>query len=156
MGSGAAPLEILSSRNGPGSDRVGLDVSCSGNQVLLIHRARKVSALPKVSYPALSLVYTRRIALVRLSHGDAQAIHAAGDENHVDMVGHEAVAPYFSSRPGAPFHEQLGIKLVIVLPEESLLTAIPPLRHMMRDTWRYCPCYSCHGFMKIKDFIFCQ
>jgi hypothetical protein len=31
-----------------------------------------------------------------------------------------------------------------------------PLRRMMRDTWRYCPCYSCRGFMRIKDCISSQ
>jgi hypothetical protein len=67
---------------------------------------------------------------VRLANGQAEPALIGGDDNQVDVIGHQTVRPdLHASLPGLLGKEVAKDVLIAVL-EENRLSAIAPLRHM--------------------------
>jgi hypothetical protein len=54
----------------------------------------------------------------------------------MNMIRHQAIGPDLYPALCAPLRHELPIALIIIIAEENLLSAIPPLGNMVRYTGR--------------------
>ena len=77
------------------------------------------------------------------------------------MVGHQAVGPDFDAATPAPLGHEADVRPIVVIAEESLLSAIAPLRNMMRIARHDDTCDSWHGSIlhphtsHVKKLVWC-
>src|ERR1017187_7389373 len=81
-------------------------------------------ALPKIDAPA--------VAPVGLADGLAETVFGIGNGNQMNMIGHQAIGPNRDVEFSAPLGHEFHVCKVVVLAEESLLTAIASLGNVMR------------------------
>lgn len=72
----------------------------------------------------------------------AQAILVARHEDHMDMIGHQAIGPDFGPRPLRRIREQSEIQIIVAVFEECAFAPIAPLRHMMRFAKKNVACQA--------------
>jgi hypothetical protein len=63
----------------------------------------------------------------------------------MNMIGHQAIGPYFNVIFTAPMGHKINISLVILIGEKGLLPPVAALNYMMGPSLCYYSCYSCHG-----------
>ena len=124
---------------------VQLDVSCGGQQVLVVHHKRSKTALPKMPSPALAKVDPPRVSPMGLADRPTQPVLVLGHGDQVNVVGHQAVSPDGHSALFTPLRHQIDVRLIVLLREERLLPPIPPLRHVMRVAGNNNSCQSSHA-----------
>jgi hypothetical protein len=74
------------------------------------------------------------ITAVRFADGARQPVWPIGNEDQMDVVGHQALAPHRHAMFSAFHGQEIAIKLVIGVAEENRLAAIAALRDMMRQS----------------------
>ena len=140
----AAPKIILGSLRYTGAHRVQLYITRRRQQMALIHRERGKPTLPQMPPPAFAKIDAPCIAPVRLAYGLPEGRLGFGNGDQVDVIGHQAIGPYRHAIMGAPFGHQVLVGPVILITEETVLTPVAPLGHMMRKTRYYDARYSYH------------
>ena len=63
----------------------------------------------------------------------ATVIFIGWHDDHVDVVGHQAIAPHFRPRFASHRAEQRAVQGVVILTEERLLTTVPALSDVIRN-----------------------
>ena len=66
-----------------------------------------------------------------LADGPSQSVLGPWHRNQVDVIGHQAVGPYFDAAFSAPLGHQTDVGGVVLIMEEGLLPTISPLRNVM-------------------------
>jgi hypothetical protein len=64
----------------------------------------------------------------------SQSIGRLWDRDHMHVIGHQAVGPDLDVLSAAERGYQFQVALVILVTEEALLPAVPPLSDLMRQT----------------------
>ena len=89
---GAGPGVIVRIGYHSRPDRVKLGVAQRRSEARRIERAGVESALPDVAGGSVARIEVGGIAPVRVLEREAQGVGARGDDDEVDVVGHEAIA----------------------------------------------------------------
>ena len=79
-----------------------------------------------------------------LTHRATEGISIGGDQDKVNMVGHQAIGPDFNSCLQRLFGQQIAINFVIAVLKEDRLSPIPALRHMVGKSGYHDPRQSSH------------
>jgi len=82
---------------------------------------------------------------MRFTDGKAQSIPVGGYSDYVDVVGHQAVAPYVNAMFSAPVRHQIDVRTVVPVGEKCLLPAVAALGYVMRIVGYNDSCDSGHG-----------
>ena len=127
------------------SDRVHLDVAGASKEVVLVHDVRSESPLPQVSPPSFTEVDAAGVVEVCLANGRCQGLFVWGNDDQVDMVGHEAVAPEFNCIVCAPLADEVEVGLIVFVGEEGLLATVAALGDVVRVDWCNGSRYPCHN-----------
>ncbi len=67
------------------------------------------------------------VTSVRIREGAAQSIFIRGNDDDVDMIGHEAITPDFSVGPLRRFTQQIFVKRIVAFFKERLRTPVTQL-----------------------------
>jgi hypothetical protein len=70
---------------------------------------------------------------MELAEGPAKAVRVGGNDDRVDVVGHQAIAPDLDPRALGRLREEVEIERVVGLLEEGLLPTVAALGYMMRQ-----------------------
>lgn len=81
------------------------------------------------------------------SEGLAQPIAIARHRDDVDVVGHEAIGPYFHPEPPRRIGHQIEIQRIVALLEKGLLTPIAALGDVARDAGETLSGEASHGVL---------
>src|SRR5712691_11449449 len=73
----------------------------------------------------------RSVAPMRLAERPPQRFYAIGDENEVDVLGHQAIGPDRDAVLAALARHEIAIELVVAVAKEHPLAPVAALRHMM-------------------------
>ena len=106
----------------------------TAEQVRFVHDERGKPPLPKIPAPLFAEVDPPRIALMRLADRPPQAVLRRRDRDQVDVIGHQAVAPYLHSPFAAPFGHEFHVSRIVSIIEERLLTAVTALGYVVRHS----------------------
>jgi len=82
---------------------------------------------------------------MRFTDGKAQPTPIGGYSDHVDVVGHQAVAPNVNGMFSAPVRHQIDVRTVVPVGEKCLLPAVAALGYVMRIVGYNDSCDSGHG-----------
>jgi hypothetical protein len=82
---------------------------------------------------------------MRFTDGKVQPTSIGGYSDHVDVVGHQAVAPYVNGMFSAPVRHQIDVRTVVPVGEKCLLPAVAALGYVMRIVGYNDSCDSGHG-----------
>ena len=126
------------------SHRVQFDVAEAAQQVVLIHDIRGEAALPEMAAPVFAEIDEPCVSTVRLSDCRCQGFLALGNDDKVNVIWHEAVAPDLNGVACAPPVDQVEVGLVVVIGKEGLLPTIAALGDVVRKTGGYSSGYPCH------------
>ena len=85
------------------------------------------------------------IPAVRVSKSAPQSIFIARQDNQVNVVRHQAIAPDFAARLARGFAQQVLVKLVVAIFKEGLAAPVAPLGHMMRTSGNNNARKACRG-----------
>jgi len=128
-----------------GAHRVELHVPRRGQEVVFIHDERGEAVLPQVPSPALPEVDSSRVPPMCRADGATQALGGLRDNDHVNMIGYQAICPHRDLLCAAELRHELDVVLVVFLTEERLLSGVSPLGDMVRHARSYHTCQSSHG-----------
>jgi hypothetical protein len=74
-----------------------------------------------------------RVAPVQLAEGTPQAAFVRRREYDVDVIGQQAIGPYFGLRPLCRGGQKIEVERVIAVLEERALAAVAALRDVVGD-----------------------
>ncbi len=100
----------------------------------------------------LSIDYCR-VALVRLPQRSAQAFLTGGDDNEMEVVGHQAISPDFNSELSATLREHRKIERTVALGEKNRCSQVALMGDVMRVAREYQPCLSCHEELNLQELM---
>src|SRR5271165_1173411 len=120
---------------GRGSRRAAFPPSSAGGE----------AALPRVPSPAFPEVDPPRVPPMWLADGATQALGGLRDDDHVNMVGYQAISPDRDLLCAAELRHELEVVLVVFLTEECLLSGVSPLGDMVGHARSYHTWKSSHG-----------
>ena len=138
----AAPRPVERGAAQPGPNRIELDIPHAPEQMRLVHGKRGKPRLPEMPAPALALVDKASVAPVGFGEGPRKAGLVRRHGNDVNMVRHQAICPDLSLRPLAPSREEIKLRAIVIIGEESSLTPVAALRDVMRHVRNDKSCMS--------------
>ena len=74
------------------------------------------------------------VAAMGLADRPAQAIGLLRNQDQMDVVGHQAIGPYFHARLAGLLGQEIAIDLVVPVLEEDRFTPVPTLGDVMGET----------------------
>src|SRR3954469_18267375 len=87
----ARPGPLLRLFDQPGPHGIERDVADGVDQMFFVQQNRTEAALPQMARPAVPPVDAGRIAPMRFGERSPQAILIGGYQDHVNVVGHQAI-----------------------------------------------------------------
>jgi hypothetical protein len=150
----ARPGVVLRFRHDSCSDRIELDVTAAGQEVLVPRdEARLVATFPQGSAPAFEAVVLTCLPPAKTLHELAEAGGFAGREQQVDVVRHQA-----ESVDGDPvlvlvFKQGVEIALVILPLREDHIPVMTSLNDVVRIVRQDDPCHSRHGALSSASLL---
>ena len=138
----AAPRPVERGAAQPGPNRIELDIPHAPEQMRLVHGKRGKPRLPEMPAPALAHVDKAGVAPVGFGEGPRKAGLVRRHGNDVNMVRHQAICPDLSLRPLAPSREEIKLRAIVIIGEESSLTPVAALRDVMRHVRNDKSCMS--------------
>ena len=114
-------------RHQPGADRVQRQIARRSDEVGLVHRPRGEAALKQVAGDPRPRVGEGGEAPVRLADRLGQPIGAGGNEDQMNMVGHQAIGPAGHAIGAATLGHQIAIERVVARLDEQRLPPIAAL-----------------------------
>ncbi len=142
---GTAPLVVFRRRDKSGADRVPLDIAGRGQKGIPVYDPGRKPALPQVTFPSVPGVHHPRIPSVHLPERSCQPVSRAWNRQKMDMVRHEAVAPYLDPVHIAPAGRQFPICEKIPPGEKHPLPPVPPLGDVMGAAGHHHASRTGHG-----------
>ena len=124
MGFGAGPPVSLGKADHLGPDGAALDVSHSRERVGFVKRGGEEATLPEVTAAAVEPVDGLGVLPVRPADGVLEAIRVGGDDDEVDVVGHQAPGDDADPVQGRLLGEELEIEVAVVVGEEDVLAVV--------------------------------
>ena len=103
------------------------------------------AALPQVPSPALPEVDPPRLPAMCLAGGAKQALSGLRDNDHVNMIGYQAICPDRDLLCAAELRHALEVLLVVFLTEACLLSGVSSLGDMVGHARSYHTCQSSYG-----------
>ena len=100
-----------------------------------------VSEIPS---PFFAEVDPPRVMPMRLADGPSQAAFGRRDCDQMGIIRHQAVTPNLHPLFAAPAGHQFQVGRIVSVVEERLLSAVPPLRYVVRHTRNDQSCQPCH------------
>ena len=97
----------------------------------VVHRERGEPRLEQMAGRAGAGVDERGEAPMRFPHRPRQRVGVGGDQNELNVVGHQAIGPAGDPVGAAALGEKIAIEGVIARLGEQRLPAIAALRHVM-------------------------
>lgn len=131
QGMNARPWPVLGPLGQPRPHRVERDITQGRKQMRLIHRNATEPPLPEMPGPLLARVDPPGIAAMHLGKRAAQRIGMFGNQNQVDMVGHQHPAPHRHPMRSAMKAKEIAICGIVVCTEERLLPPVAALGDMV-------------------------
>lgn len=92
-----------------------------------VHHDRSEAALEQVTRPSGARIDETRVAAVRLADGASETNVVAGDQNQVDMVGHQAPGPYLDASLACLLRQQTAVDVLIAVLKKDRLTPVATL-----------------------------
>ena len=71
---------------------------------------------------------------MRLADRPPQTLFGSRHRDQVDVIGHEAIAPYIHALFAAPLRHELHVTRVVLAAEKRLLPTVATLRYVVRHT----------------------
>ena len=105
--------------------------SAPRHQVLLVHRHRAEPRLEQVAGYPEARVDRRRVAPMRLAERAPERLRAVGDENEVNVVGHQTIGPDRDALFAALGRQEIAIERIVVVAKEDALAPVAALRDVM-------------------------
>src|SRR3974390_2990133 len=133
----AAPTPLRRALDQPRAQWIQFDIACSRQKVRLVHDKGSKPPLPQIPAPFLAEIDPPRVTPVRLADRSSQPLLRRRNGNQMDMIGHEAITPYFHPLVTAPISHQFQIRRVISVVKEGRLATVSPLGYMVRDPRNY-------------------
>jgi hypothetical protein len=99
--------------------------------MIIVQGIREKSPLPEMAFPVFSNINQPGVSAMDFTNRFLQAIISRRDRYQMDMIIHQAVAPYFNSLFAAEMIEDAQIEPLIIFMEKDFLSTIPPLDNMM-------------------------
>jgi len=101
--------------------------------------------LPQVPASFISSVETLGIETVNPAQGFGKVVCRIRNHDEMNMVIHEAVGKNSSSCPFEPFCEEREVFLPVCICQEDILSIVPPLCDMKRDSRHDDACEARHS-----------
>ena len=114
--------------------------------MLAAERTRVETVLPEVAATTMHAVDVLGVKKMCSSDGFAKSLFIAGDSDQMDVVGHQAKSEDVKAPLLRLPLQHFKIDVLVVIDEENILTVVPPLDNVMRNTFYY---YSCKPWHKL-------
>ena len=92
-----------------------------------------IPALPQMPGPAVAGVDIAGVAAMHIGKGAAQSVRIGRHHDHVDVVGHQAIAPHLRAAPLGRLRQKIAVERVVRLLEKRLRPPIAALGHVVGD-----------------------
>lgn len=119
----------------------------------LVHRDRAEPALPQMASPAVPRVDPPGIAAVGVGKGRPEPVGIGGNDDQVNVVGHQAIGPDLSRRGLCGLGQQLAIGEKIILLEKGRAATIAALRDMIGQSGDDEPGKSGDGSLLLSERV---
>jgi len=113
--------------------RIQRHISRRRHEMVLVQNDGTVARLEQVARHPQARVDDRAIAPMRLAERPPEPLAGGGDEDQVDMVGHQAMAPDLDPVLARLLGEQVTVEFMVGVREEHGLAPIAALGDMMRQ-----------------------
>jgi len=142
----ARPRPVFGGADELGAERVALDVGQDAEQVrVLLNREGAEAALPDVAATAMAAVVAADVAGEQPLHESAEVAIAAGPEDEVEVIGHQAEGGHAHGQALAAGGEQVEKGAVVGLVVEDAGAAVAAIDDVIADAADGCPSGSRHG-----------
>ena len=131
MGGNARPAPVFRPFDKPRPHRVHRQVARRRHQVLLVHRDRAEPRLKQVAGHPEACIDRRRVAPMRLAERASERLRAVGNENEVNVVGHQTIGPDRDALFAALDRQDIAIERIVVVAKEDALAPVAALRDVM-------------------------
>jgi hypothetical protein len=155
MGRGARPSPGLRVCDQSRPHRIELRIPQCFPEVRLVQGTGIVPPLPNMAARVVSRVPVGRIPPVRVFQGQCQPIGFVGDHDHVNMIGHEAVANQRHTVELSILSQQIEIDHAISVGVQDKSSPIPTLCDMVRYINGNDPSQACHASDIIRKRSVC-
>ena len=127
MRANARPAPVFRPFDKPRPHRVHRQVARRRHQVLLVHRDRAEPRLEQMAGHPEAGVDRRRVAPMRLAERAPERLLAVGDENEVNVVGHQTIGPDRHAVLAALVRQEIAIERIVVVAKEDALAPVAAL-----------------------------
>ena len=124
---------------------VKLGVSQCRPEVRLVERAGIIPSLPEVPGGGMAGIAVGGVAAMGVLEGEKERIVASGDDDQVDVVGHEAITGQREAMDGAVVAEEVEIDQLVGVGFENGTAAIPSLGDVVRSVESDDASETCHA-----------
>ena len=100
--------------------------------MLIVENTREKPALPEMTVEMILHIKTKRISGVGISQRVTERIGFFGNQDKMDMVGHQAVGPDLDSVLGGIVAEEGKVMLAVSGLEKHITPPVPTLGDVMR------------------------
>jgi hypothetical protein len=132
---GTGPVEVLGLLNDAGANGIAFDVAEGGVEVGSAEGAGEEAVLPEVACAESAGIKVLSVAAVGATESGGQGVGSVGDDDEVDVVGHEAVGEDAEARMGRVQAEEFEVDLAVGVVEEDKLAIGAALSDVMGDAW---------------------
>ena len=120
----ARPAIVLRASDDSGPDGIALDVTDRLPQVACLDRHGVAPPVPQIFRNLVPLTKRFRVFGKGLGHRPGNRLAIFWDRDHMDVVSHESVGPYFQTRfPRCRVHDAEEAAVIGVVPEDGLVGA---------------------------------
>ena len=112
--------------------------------------------MPEPPLLAVAVVDVDGVATVRFAQRAGHGVGFAGDDDHVDVVWHEAVGQYFYVPAGAGVRHEPQVFAAVIGREEYLPSLFTALGDQVGLSGEHYACDSSHGGSCIRSFQMCK
>ena len=132
--------------NNMGIDRIALDITSCGQQMILIQNARRKPSLKKVTSYAFLKIFHAGVASMSFSDCPGKRIFFGRNGYEMDMVGHEAPGEKDDAETLRLLSHKTQVLDAVIITGEDIHGADTPLGDVMRITGDNESCEAGHGY----------
>jgi hypothetical protein len=115
VGADARPAPVLRPRHQPRANGVHSHIAHGRQEVGLVHRDRSEATVEQMTAPASARIDEVRPSTMCRSERAGQAVLSVGNEDQMDVIGHQALSPDLDGRLAHLLGEDVTIDVLIPL-----------------------------------------